>query len=634
MGNTFRIIASTWLVVMISLVGAYAQAGNTSSTDSIYTWDYVESISFTEPYRALKLIDEMQARKLLPDYSLDLLRSSTYYSGLGMYRLALTYGLKAYHNDLIRQSPEDLLMTYDIIAEAYKSSSEYTESTRYAIEGVEYAKQIDDKRSEAILLMIVGMNKRELGFKDEADKCVAQVIEIQEQLVKDNTDRAYLDDLSYTCAIKTLCAFEDKKYQEAIDLLPYNEELLERLKTCPGIPDGLYDMRLANLSAIYACIFQAVGQSDKAAEYYRKCMETDYGKTDENKLYCFDYLMAAGRYQEVLQSIRDYRHYQEEGRDTINYFYLEYNLAYEAKVQNILGNYKAAADAYRRMYVISDSLRIRDRKNGAIELATIYETKEKEEQLAHQTARLHENQMILSFAACLIGLLGFLLWRIIRHSRIVKSKNQAMVGTINDLLGFRDELFRRKEENLALKEQLQAAEEELHKQNGMVATSLPITETVISPVPADIPSSELPETENSVDSDIPEGVEEANSDRALFDRVEYEIIGRKLYLQPDFSRDELLKIVRIPKNKFSSLFKQYAGTGFSGYINKLRLEHAAKLLKEHPDYTIDGIAASCGISSTTTFYRLFVGRFGMTPTEYRTSGKQMEMSDMRKAQEL
>lgn len=633
MGNTFRIIAFTWLVVMTSLVGAYSQTDNISSTDSIYTWDYVESIIFTEPHQALKLIDEMEARKLLPDYSLDLLRSATYYSGLDMYRLALTYGLKAYHNNLIRQSPEDLLMTYEIIAEAYKSSGEYTESTRYAIEGVEYAKQIDDKRSEANLLMIVGTNKRELGLKDEADKCVAQVIEIQEQLVKDNTDRAYVDDLSYTCAIKTLYAFEDKKYQEAIDLLPYNEELLERLKACPGIPDGLYDMRLANLSAVYACIFQAIGQPDKAAEYYRKCMETDYGKTDENKLYCFDYLMAAGRYQEVLQSIRDYRYYREEDRDTINYFYLEYNLAYEAKIQNILGNYKAAADAYRRMYVISDSLRIRDRKNGAIELATIYETKEKEEQLAHQTARLHENQMILSFAACLIGLLGFLLWRIISHSRIVKSKNQAMVGTINDLLGFRDELFRRKEENLALKEQLKAAEKELHKQNGMVAVSLPIAKTVISPIPADIPSFELLDAENSVDSDISEKVQELTSDsvcsdRALFDRVEYEIIGRKLYLQPDFSRDELLKIVRIPKNKFSSLFKQYAGTGFSGYINKLRLEYAAKLLKEHPDYTIDSIAISCGISSTTTFYRLFVGRFGMTPTEYRASDKRLEMNDV------
>lgn len=67
--------------------------------------------------------------------------------------------------------------------------------------------------------------------------------------------------------------------------------------------------------------------------------------------------------------------------------------------------------------------------------------------------------MMQVFSACIIGLLGILLWRNIRHTRIVKTKNEAMVGTIENLLGYKDELFRRKEENLMLKEQLQAAEE-------------------------------------------------------------------------------------------------------------------------------------------------------------------------------
>lgn len=589
------------MVVMTSLVGTYVHADNTSSTDSIYTWDYVESISFTEPHRALKLIDEMEARKLLPDYTLDLLRGITYGNGLEMYRIALTYGLKAYHNDLIRQSPEDLMLVYDLLAEIYSGSSEYEESIRIAVEGIEYAKQMGNKRLEATLLMCIGMSKRDLGLKDDADKYVAQVIEIREQLFKDNTDWVHLDDLIYAYGMKILYLREDKKYQEAIDLLPRYEELLDQLKAYPDIIDGLYDIRYANIYAVYACIFQANGQPDKAAECYHKCMETDYGKTNENKLYYFDYLMAAGRYQEMLQSIRDNRHFWEEDGDTINYYYLEFDLAYEAKAHSALGNYKAASDVYRRMYIISDSLRIRDKKNGAIELATIYETKEKEEQLALQTARLHENQMILSFATCLIGLLGFMLWRTIRHSRIVKAKNKAMVGTIGDLLGFKDELYQRKEENFKLKEQLQAAEEELQKRNDI---------TVAQPLAA--PEVSVPD---------PEEVDTSSSDRALFDRMEHEIISRQLYLQPDFSREELIKLVRISKNRFSPLFKQYANTSFSGYVNNLRLEYAARLLKEYPEYSIDSIALSSGVSSTTTFYRLFVGRFGMTPAEYRVINK-------------
>lgn len=201
-----------------------------------------------------------------------------------------------------------------------------------------------------------------------------------------------------------------------------------------------------------------------------------------------------------------------------------------------------------------------------------------------------------------------------------------MAGTIDDLLGYRDELFRRKEENLTLKEQLQAAEEELQKRDEIAAINLTPAEIVLPDAAEDISSPELPEPESSTDTqeEVPiANIESVSNDRALFDRVEHEIIGRKLYLQPDFSRDELMKIVRIPKNKFAPLFRQYAGSGFSGYINNLRLEYAAKLLKEQPDYTIDSIAESCGISSTTTFYRLFVGRFGMTPTEYRRSNKHL-----------
>lgn len=86
-------------------------------------------------------------------------------------------------------------------------------------------------------------------------------------------------------------------------------------------------------------------------------------------------------------------------------------------------------------------------------------------------------------------------------------------------------------------------------------------------------------------------------DRILFDKLEHEIISRQLYLQPDFSREELIKTIYIPKNKFAPLFKQYAGMSFSKYINNLRLEYAAKMLKNYPDYTVDTIAQECGMST-------------------------------------
>lgn len=597
-------IVFTWMAMMIALFGANIHAEETTSPDSILTFDYIQKIHGTEPQRAMNLVNEIEARKLMPGFRIDILRGMVYSYGLEQYHLALNYTLKAYRSDSIRLYPEERLQSIEMITDLYSSVGNYTESTRFAVEGIELAKQLGNKRLEPSLLFYLGSNKRSMGLKEEGDKYVMQTMQMQEALVGDGKDCNIVDDLIFTYGMTIIYALEDKKYQKAIDLLPRFEKALEQLRDCSDAPDGMYDMRLASTYATYACIFQLNGQPDKGAEFYRRCLATDYGKTNDGILYCFDYLMAAGRYREVLQSIQENKSFWEEDSDTINTLYLECDLLYEAKANAALGNYKAAADAYRRMYVILDSLNIREKQNGVLEFATIYETKEKEEQLAQQAVQLRENRMILLFAVCIIALLGVLLWRNIRHARIVKAKNHALANNINDLLGIRDELYQCKEENIHLKKQLQKAPP--HKAQKEADATL--KEADATPMEADA----TPKEETNPNSSF---------DRNLFDRVERKIINNQLYLQPDFSREELMKIVRIPKNKFSPLFKEYAGTNFSGYINNLRLEYAAKILKENPHLTIDSVAEQCGISSTTSFYRLFVKRFGMTPTEYRSDNK-------------
>ena len=294
----------------------------------------------------------------------------------------------------------------------------------------------------------------------------------------------------------------------------------------------------ANVWAAFASILAENGKQDKAAEFYRQFEETDYASTQDGIQMRFDYLIASGRYQEALQAIHTDKQYWKEQADTVNYFYLEYDLQSEAKAYMGLGNYKAAAQTYRQMYTLSDSLRLREKRNGVLDFATLYETKEKEAQLVEQAAQLREHRIFLLFAACVIGLLGVLLWRNIRHSRIVKAKNRTMASKIDNLLEYKEELFRRKEENLQLAEQLQAAESEL-QQRDKAARLL-------------APQAPLTENEPSV-SDEPSDTDDI--DRALFDKLEREIISRKLFLQPESPREGLIEQMHIPQNKFPKLFK-------------------------------------------------------------------------------
>ena len=57
------------------------------------------------------------------------------------------------------------------------------------------------------------------------------------------------------------------------------------------------------------------------------------------------------------------------------------------------------------------------------------------------------------------------------------------------------------------------------------------------------------------------------------------------------------------KNYLSSLFNKYTGMRFSDYLNRLRVQEAAKRMEESGTHGVTDIALDCGFNSLNTFYR-------------------------------
>jgi AraC-like DNA-binding protein len=57
---------------------------------------------------------------------------------------------------------------------------------------------------------------------------------------------------------------------------------------------------------------------------------------------------------------------------------------------------------------------------------------------------------------------------------------------------------------------------------------------------------------------------------------------------------------------------------FTGYLNKLRLKEAARLLTEKSAATVAEIAYSVGYANVSYFNRLFKEEYGCTPKAFRT----------------
>lgn len=72
------------------------------------------------------------------------------------------------------------------------------------------------------------------------------------------------------------------------------------------------------------------------------------------------------------------------------------------------------------------------------------------------------------------------------------------------------------------------------------------------------------------------------------------------------------------ENYFSTVFKQRMGFGYSDFLNMMKVRYAKFLLLSTQSSTAE-IAASCGFSSLSNFYRVFKAFSGVSTTEYRRS---------------
>jgi len=94
----------------------------------------------------------------------------------------------------------------------------------------------------------------------------------------------------------------------------------------------------------------------------------------------------------------------------------------------------------------------------------------------------------------------------------------------------------------------------------------------------------------------------------------------KRYIQKNCDRhmklEELAQLISVSPNYLCHLFRQYEGTTVFEYMNQVRLERAAVLLRS-TDSKVGDVAKKVGFAYPSYFCRKFHGRYGRTPKQYR-----------------
>ena len=564
--------------LLLGFLSLPVRAGGDNRAPEQYTKEYIMKDYMKDPVRTLQLLDKAEVNSAMPLNIVDELRSVVYRN---MYRnkSALYYARRAYVSDsLSHDNPSHLLRMTVSMAELFSLLSEYKESMRYAVQGVELARELKDIQSECKLLFCMGENKRRLSFKEEGYLFFDQAID----LLDNSKNEDYETMLSYFYGVKMGYLIADKRSNEALEIGLQREKLLDRMSEQSKIRADLLDLQFAYVYSKLAYLFHLMGDQKRAAVYYKKYQSTNAASTPDGKFDATPYLLLLGKYQAVLDNCRDFKEVMRQ-QDTLNSQYLSIlNLEIQANVK--LENYKTVINLQRDITAIKDSIYQREKQNAALELDALYELNEKEARISQQAFQLKIRTitLICILSGALLAL--FFLWRLWHQNCVIRNKNKALVKRINEQFSMQEEMDR---SQLGVEKDLS-----------------------------------FPEKVEDESGDNEEQDKQMN--KMIFEKLDYIIKRDKMYLSPDLSREELTRIVRMNNTRFAKMIKENTDTNLNGYINNLRLNYAIHLMKEQPDYTLRAIAESSGINSMPTFHQLFKGRTGMTPSEFKNAQKDMD----------
>ena len=512
---------------------------------------------------------------------------------------SIEYALQALNNDTVLTHPQHHLNMLVMVSQIEVSLGRYSECIQFCDEGYALAEQLKDSGAACRLMVNAGYS---MYFMKEKAKGLGYLLRAQKQLAK-ATDLPQLRTLSYCYGQLMNCLWIDNT-DEAIRFGKLREALLDSIET------DLPDLRRLSRQAAWTHFQQRWLTSmhrrtkiPQARTYEQKFLATNLSKTARGNQLILDYYCTLGDFPRIQQTYHRSLPYWEH-KDTFctRYASVLGMLSDACTSQGLLQNRHSI---YRtRQFNIKDSLLVRDNENEGFRFAAIYQTHDKEIALAKERADA-QRYLILGITALILLTLvcAFAFYRHQQHKK-TREKNRMLLRQLDTINEYQKKI-----------------------QQTTVTTTEEDVEDEVEDEVEDQTETDDTEEKQEIAQDEEAPVSAVNKRRMMQIRKFHQLIEEEqAFLQPDFSRDKLQTLMGISKNSLSPILNEVLGDApnLSEYINSKRVTFACQLLREHPQMTIDAIAADSGFSTTRNFRRCFKAQTGMSPAEYREASMGLE----------
>lgn len=300
--------------------------------------------------------------------------------------------------------------------------ADYAEVIRVALPAIRLLKEKNYTMNNdySNLLTFVGSCELKLGHPADAARNYEQAWQVYQQITQANH---HID--SYTSSIVGLVTIVDAyiqtgHYQEALDWTTHLGNMLQQCRQLPGVRDAYIDKQWARLCLYRASALEGLGKKEEAAQSYQFALQTQYAKTGDGKVEASNYLMEAHRWNEAADNL------QVMAAQLAKY---DFKMSQETIHTYLLPKYLANVKANRLDSAIAvgiwicealDSAIVWQKRDDAAELATIYETQQKENELMKQRSSLSDLRLLTVYITLVLVILGFGLFIFFRHRAAVR----------------------------------------------------------------------------------------------------------------------------------------------------------------------------------------------------------------------
>jgi AraC-like DNA-binding protein len=508
------------------------------------------------------------------------------------------------------QDSELICFTYLRLGLGYKRNLDINNSTQYLLKAADLAKKLN-------LIYIIVRAYNELGnliAKENSDLSLALYylnLSIKYTNAKNYDIKSSNNLISKITALQNRSAIylEIGKIKESFDDLFLAKTLLDKL------PNNEYYLINSNtrLSANYA----EIGDKINCEKYINQALKIALSINDlpgikESYRYMADISFHfKDYYKAIFYSLKAENNSDKNSENLYSKIYIDsiISLSYQ-----YVGDHENALKYYKNFVKLKDKFYEKSKTNELHKLEILYKVEENEKKLALKNLEQTKDKATIQILFFII-FLSVLILIIFFGYKYLEDKRKKIIfknienydKEINSIKRWLD--WRKNNEKLTqlnLTDQADAIENNINSTPEKLVNQPAVNSTEI--------------TEETIDTSNLNLETNFGNYSNLYFELREALESQKLYLNPELTLDDLIKVLGTNKKYLYYAIKSNTEDNFRSLVNEYRVNHVKSMIHAAIENTkkidIDEIQLSSGFQSTASFFRIFKSKTGLTPSEY------------------